>query len=85
MRIKIRVKAGAPKDGFQGTEQDGTIKVAISARPVDGKANEALVRFLAKAFGLPPGEVRITSGARSRMKVIELPGITPEKLSEVTR
>lgn len=85
MRIKIRVKTGAPKDGFLGTEHDGTIKVAISARPVDGKANEALVRFLARTFGLPPGEVRITSGARSRIKVIEIPGITTEKLMEVTR
>lgn len=85
MRVKRKVKTGAPKDTFIGTEQDGTIRVAISARPVDDKANEALIRFLARAFGLPPGEVRITSGARSKMKVVELPGITPEKLMEITR
>ncbi len=85
MRIRLKVKTGAPKDGFLGTEQDGTIKVAINAKPVDGKANEALIRFLARAFDLPSGEVRITSGARSKIKVIELPGITPERLAEVTR
>jgi uncharacterized protein (TIGR00251 family) len=83
MKVKVKVKPGAPGNRLLGLGDDGTLLVAIGARPVNGEANQALVRFLARAFGLSPGEVRITSGARSRTKVVELPGITPERIKEV--
>ncbi|MGB9589286.1 MAG: DUF167 domain-containing protein [candidate division WOR-3 bacterium] len=85
MKVKLRVKAGAPRNGFLGVEEDGTIRVAISARPKEGEANEALIRFLAREFGLSPKEITITSGKRSRSKVVELTGITPEKLMEIAK
>ncbi len=84
MRVRLRVKAGAPRNGFLGTGEDGIIKIAISAKPMDGEANEELIRFLAREFGLSPNEITITSGKRSRSKIVELPGITPEKIREVT-
>jgi len=85
MKVKVKVKPGAPRNGFLGLGDDGTLLVAISARPVNGEANQALVRFLARAFGLSPGEIRIKSGARSRTKVVEIPGITHERIKEVMK
>lgn len=85
MRVKVRVKPGAHESRFLGLGDDGILMVAIDARPVNGEANQALIRFLARAFGLSPGEVRITSGARSRTKVVELPGIIPEKIKGVIK
>lgn len=85
MKLRVKVKPSAPESRFLGLGDDGTLTVAISARPINGEANQALVRFLARAFGLSSREIRITSGARSRTKVLELPGITPEKIREVVR
>jgi|YNPNPStandDraft_1061719.scaffolds.fasta_scaffold23768_2 uncharacterized protein (TIGR00251 family) len=85
MKIRLRVKPGAPRTRFLGWGDDGTLTVAVSERPTDGEANRALVRFLAKEFGLSPDDVRITSGARSRLKVVELPGVTPEMIKAVLK
>jgi hypothetical protein len=47
-RLKLRVAPGAKKSGWKGALPDGRMKVAIAAPPVDGRANEALVRFVAR-------------------------------------
>jgi len=81
----IRVKPGAPENRFLGLGDDGTLTVAVAARPTGGEANRALVRFLAREFGLSPEEVRITSGTRSRIKIVELPGITHETVKGIVK
>jgi uncharacterized protein len=50
-------------------------KVRLTAPPVDGAANEALVKFLSETFRIPARDVTIVSGATSRMKVVELLGV----------
>lgn len=52
---------------------DGAVKVRLAAPPVDGKANEELVRFLAKIFDLSPSEVSIDKGQTGKRKRIEIP------------
>jgi len=47
-------------------------RVRVRERPVDGRANEAVIRAIAEHFDVPPSAVRITSGAASRTKVIEI-------------
>lgn len=62
------------------TEVDGrhgdAIKIRIAAPPVDGAANEELIRFLAKALSLPRSAVRLTGGATGRRKTVEIGGMS---------
>ena len=54
------------------------LKVRVTAPPLDGAANEALVRFLAERLGVAPSAVRVESGAGSRAKVVTVEGIAME-------
>ena len=73
-RLTLKVLPGARKTGFSGHHGDAW-KLRISAPPVDGKANEAIIRFLAKLAAVPTGAVRIVSGFTSSTKIVELDGI----------
>ena len=52
------------------------LKIRLAAPPLEGRANEALVAFIAKHFGVPKRDVRVVSGERSREKRIEVRGST---------
>lgn len=67
----IRAQPGARRTEVTGVH-DGALKVRIAAPPVDDRANDALVAFLAKAFGLRRSSVTIRSGSTSRRKRIKL-------------
>lgn len=58
-------------------ERDGAVLIRIAAPPVDGKANQALIAFVAKTLGLPKGAVTIIRGETSRTKVIRVEGRSP--------
>lgn len=70
-RITVRLTPRASREGIAG-ERDGAVLVRVTAPPVDGAANEALVKLLAKALRIPKGSVAIISGETSRTKVIEV-------------
>jgi len=72
--LELYVQPGARKSGFAGQHGD-RIKVKLAAPPVDGKANEALVEFLAAHYGVPRRSVRITAGLKSRLKRVTIEGI----------
>ena len=67
LRVTVHVVPGAKKTEAVGLHGDA-LKVRVSAPPVDGKANAALQRFLADAFGLPLNAVEQTSGLAQRRK-----------------
>jgi uncharacterized protein len=83
-RLTLKVRAGARETEFSGkpfSDKHGEAwKLNVSAPPVDGKANEAIVRFLAKLAGIPAAAVRIVSGFTSSTKIVELDGLDPEHL-----
>jgi uncharacterized protein YggU (UPF0235/DUF167 family) len=56
---------------------DGALRVRVSAPPVDGAANAALVRVVAEALGIAKGRVRLVVGATARHKLIEIEGVEP--------
>jgi hypothetical protein len=56
----------------------GMLKVKLAAAPEKGKANQALVEFLADALGVKKNAIKITSGLTSPVKTIEITGISPE-------
>ena len=73
-RLTLKVRAGAPSTEFAGQHGDGW-KLHVSAPPVDGKANEAIVRFLAKLADVPVAAVQIVSGFTGTTKIVEIGGI----------
>jgi uncharacterized protein (TIGR00251 family) len=73
--LAVRAQPGAKKTTIVGVygEGDATqLKIAVQAPPVEGRANEALVAFLAEFFGLPKQSVELLSGALVRSKVFRL-------------
>jgi uncharacterized protein (TIGR00251 family) len=65
--LEVHVQPGASRSEFAGRHGD-RIKIRLAARAADGKANEALVEFLAEHFKVPKRNVRIVSGIKSRQK-----------------
>ena len=75
--LAMRVQPGARKTAFLGLTADGAHwRVAVAAPPVEGSANQALMRFLADVFSLSRASVRLVNGEHSREKVVLLRGIT---------
>jgi uncharacterized protein (TIGR00251 family) len=65
--LELHVQPGASRSEFAGKHGE-RIKVRLAARAVDGKANEALIEFLAEHYNVPKRNVRIESGLKSRRK-----------------
>jgi uncharacterized protein len=80
--FSVRVQPRASKDELGG-EMGGALKVRLRAPAVEGRANEALVEFLAGLLKRPKSAVRILSGDRSRTKRIEIHGVTRQQILAV--
>jgi hypothetical protein len=74
--LRIRAQPRASRTEIAG-EYGGALKIRLAAPPVDGGANRELVRFLAKAVGVPRSAVTVVSGESSRNKVVEIEGADP--------
>jgi len=75
----VWVKPRAGRDQVIGL-REGALHVALKAPPVEGRANQALLRFLAEVLEVRPGQVALVSGERSRHKVVRISGLAPEEL-----
>jgi uncharacterized protein (TIGR00251 family) len=71
--IKVYLQPKSSKNEIVGPYRDG-IKVKVTAPPVEGKANEALIKFLAKEFKISASSVEILKGHTSREKIIRIGG-----------
>ena len=71
MKLSVYVQPGAKKTEHSGMH-DGRPKIRLNAPPVDGAANEELVKFVAKTLGLAKSSVRLASGHASRLKTLEI-------------
>jgi uncharacterized protein (TIGR00251 family) len=77
--LAVRAQPGAKKTAITGVYGEGPaaqLKIAVHAPPLEGRANQALIAFLAETFGLPKNVVELVSGELSRSKVIMLRGVT---------
>ncbi len=81
VQFGVRAQPRASRDRIVGPHGEA-LKVAVSAPPEGGKANEALLRLLAKALGVSRSAVRLVGGRASRDKLIEVEGLTLEQLRE---
>ncbi len=78
-RITVKVRPRARRTRLAGRLGEAW-KLDLAAPPVEGKANEACVRFFAELAGVPRSRVRIVTGATSRTKVVEVEGVSQESL-----
>jgi uncharacterized protein (TIGR00251 family) len=76
--IVARVSPRASRDDIESVDADGAIRVRVTAPPVEGAANEAVLRLVAKALGLPRSAVTLASGATARTKRLRIEGIARE-------
>jgi hypothetical protein len=80
--LTLHIQPGAKKTEFAGLHGDA-LKIRLAAPPVDGKANEALVKFVAEVLGLPKSAVNLKSGQTSRRKVLEVIGSDSQAIARL--
>jgi uncharacterized protein (TIGR00251 family) len=78
----VRVQPRASKDEITG-EIAGALKIRLQAPALEGRANEALIEFLADLLKTPKSAVRILSGERSRIKRLEIRGVTKHQIERL--
>jgi len=74
----VRVTPRARKNEITGILGDGMVKVRLTAPPVEGKANEALIRFLARILDVSTTKIEIVGGVTGRDKLVSLIGLDAE-------
>jgi uncharacterized protein (TIGR00251 family) len=75
LTFAVKVHPRARKNAITGTVGDA-LKLALTAPPVDGKANQAVIEFFADLFAIPRSSVTIASGETSRNKVVRIAGVS---------
>ncbi len=80
-RISVRVQPGASRNEILGFVE-GVLRVRIMAPPVEGKANEALIAFLAKALQVRRSALQILRGTTGREKLVSIDGLSDEEIRQ---
>jgi uncharacterized protein (TIGR00251 family) len=78
--LPVKVHPGAKRNALNGTH-DGALKVSLTTPPTDGRANAALVAFVAERLGVARGAVSLLTGAASRQKMLRVVGLTPDEVA----
>ncbi|MFN2148481.1 MAG: DUF167 domain-containing protein [Anaerolineales bacterium] len=80
--LTIRVTPRARKTAFGGVLEDGTLRVRVAAPPVEGKANKALISFLADALDVRKSAIEIVAGEHGLDKIISIVGLPAEEAEQ---
>jgi len=80
----VQVSPRARRNAIEGVTE-GALRVRLAAPPLEGRANDALCRFLAECLNIPRSAVRIVRGERSRRKRVEVRGISLDRVLALTR
>jgi len=83
MRITVKVQPRARRSRLSGGPEE--YKLEVTAPPVEGAANEAVIEFFARGLHLPKSAVRIFMGEHSRRKVVEIAGASAETLARIIK
>lgn len=76
VRIRVRLSPRASREEVGGL-RDGALVVRVTAPPAENRANQALVKLLARRLGVAKGRVAVVTGGKSRDKVVEVQGVVP--------
>jgi uncharacterized protein len=77
--LKVRLQPRARRNAIVD-EREGVLRASVAAAPVDGRANAALCKLIAKRAGVARGRVSVIRGERSREKVVRVEGMAPDEL-----
>lgn len=77
--LSVRVLPRSPRDEVAGLSE-GTVRIRLTAPAVENRANEALVRFLSQALGVPRRQVELLVGERGRRKLVRIHGLSSEEV-----
>ena len=77
LTLRVRVQPRSTREAISAI-RGGVVHVRLTAPPVEGAANQALVRFLGRVLGLPPSRLEVVRGTRGRDKVLRLVGADGE-------
>lgn len=80
MTFAVRVTPRASRDAIEG-EHNGSLKVRLTAPPVDDKANQSLCKLLAARLNVPMTAVRIVGGEKNRNKRVAITGVTAAQVA----
>lgn len=80
--LAVRVTPRASRNEIVDVLSDGTVKVHITAPPVEGKANEILIKFLAEILNVPAGRIDVVAGATGRDKLISVVDMDAQTLHD---
>ena len=82
--LAVRLTPGASSDRIDGWDVDAggrpVLKVRVRARPIEGEANEALIKLMARALGVPKSAVTLQRGGQSRTKMVVVEGLSEPEL-----
>jgi hypothetical protein len=84
-RITVQLQPRASRDKVLGWNEQDVLRVRVKAAPVEGAANAALVQLLAKSLGVPKRNVTLVSGTTSRIKIVEVEGLTDGEIRSLLR
>lgn len=77
--VEIKVRPGSQREAVEG-ERAGALVVRVKAKPVEGKANKAVRKLIAKRAGVPPSSVEIVRGEKSSRKLVAVEGMSAGEL-----
>ena len=80
MLLRLKLRPGASRNRVDGC-RDGVWEIRLTAPPVDGRANAALVDYLASRLGIPKRDVEIVRGRRGRLKTLAVEGLTEAQIT----
>jgi uncharacterized protein (TIGR00251 family) len=80
--ISVRVSPRSPKNEISEILDDGTVKIRLTAPPVDGKANQALIEFVAKLLDVKTSQIEIVAGQTGKDKLLTIIGLRPEEVQK---
>ncbi len=84
IRITVFAQPKAAKNEVIGPH-NGAVKIKITAPPIEGRANEAIIEFLSELFKIPKRSIQLYRGGTSRNKIFELEGVTVEEARAVLK
>lgn len=80
--LTIRVTPRARKTEISGFQEDGTLRVRVSEPRVEGKANKALIKFLAKVLGVRKNRIEIVAGEKGLDKIVAIDDMSASEVQE---
>ncbi|MCL4560417.1 MAG: DUF167 domain-containing protein [Chloroflexi bacterium] len=80
--IAVKVTPRARKNEITDILDNGTVKIRLTAPPIEGKANEALIHFLAETLGIAPTLIEIVAGASGRDKLVSIQELDPASVQQ---